>query len=68
MVKNCLKILEKLCLLFERMELSNGFQTFELKTNKTHNRKNAKLIPIEIIDKVKFNIFEDPQVVKKIIK
>ena len=49
------------------MELSNGFQTFELKTNKTHNRKNAKLIPIEIIDKVKFNIFENPPTVNIIV-
>jgi len=45
------------------MELSTGFATFELKTNKTHNRKNSKLIPLEIIDKVKFNIFDNPQTV-----
>jgi len=45
------------------MELSIGFQTFELKNNKTHNRKNSKLVPTEIIEKVKFNVFDNPQTV-----
>ena len=49
------------------MELSTGFQTFELKTNKTHNRKNAKLVPTEIIEKVKFNVFDNPQPVKYLL-
>jgi len=53
-----LTLLEKLCLLFERMELSDGFLNIEKKTSKTHNKKTSVILPKEISDKVKFMIYD----------
>lgn len=54
---------EKICLCLERMELSDGFLTIQQKTSKTHNRRTSAIIPKEISDKVKYNIFESVNVI-----
>jgi hypothetical protein len=43
------------------MELSEGFLTIQQKTSKTHNRKTSAIVPKEIADKVKANIFENTE-------
>ena len=43
---------EKLILFFQKIEVSEGFLSFELKTNKTHNEKTACIIKQELLDKI----------------
>jgi len=43
---------EKLSMLLERMDLSNGMNTFEKKTSITHNSKTSLLVPKHILEKV----------------
>jgi hypothetical protein len=45
--------IEKICLLFEKMEMSDGFTQLEKKTNKTHSRKTSYILPKEMLDSVK---------------
>jgi hypothetical protein len=53
-----LNTFEKMCLLFERMELSEGFLSIEKKTAKTHNKKTSVILPKEIADRVKYMLFD----------
>jgi hypothetical protein len=53
---NNLSTIQKICLLFERMELSEGFLTIQTKTNKTNSKKTSFIIPKDILDKVKLGM------------
>lgn len=47
-------IAERLCMLLERMELSNGFTNLEKKTNRPHTSRTSLLPPESLITKVYF--------------
>lgn len=47
---------EKICLILERMEMSNGFLRLEHKTNKTHSSKMDHIIPVEMVNVIKAGI------------
>jgi len=52
---------EKICMTFERMEMSEGFLNIQQKTSKTHNKKTSCILSRDMLDKVKMNISNKSQ-------
>lgn len=51
--------LQKISLLFERMQLSEGFSCIESKTSTTHSIKRSYIVPLEVFDKIRATIPND---------
>lgn len=47
---------EKLIMFLQKIEISEGFMNFELKTNKTHSEKTSSIVKQELLEKIINNL------------